>query len=271
MTTVLHLSDIHFRQEYPAGQGQAYLEMVRRMRNPLEKLAHLLREVQQKTTLDVVLVTGDLTEDGTAADYRFLKAWLKQRIGKAELLVTLGNHDAKAAFRAGWLGEEAQNQPYNWVREFADFTMLGFDNSIQGQNNGSVTAEQFQWLTRTLDGLAGKPIVLATHHHLIETQYNVAPLPEREQLADLLGHYEVRAILTGHTHQSFMTEWWGMPYYTAPGLSFIGIEEPGGPSVRFEERSGYHLYQIDKGYIYEVQTKILMASDILAQIAVDAL
>ena len=49
-------------------------------------------------TLDLVIISGDLTEDGEIDDYRYLKTWLENALGETTILVTLGNHDIKEHF-----------------------------------------------------------------------------------------------------------------------------------------------------------------------------
>lgn len=79
------------------------------MTPPLELLDRCLQLLgdEEKAQLDGVLISGDLTENGTADDYRNLRRELERRFPGIPLLVTLGNHDEKSAFREGWLGQAA--------------------------------------------------------------------------------------------------------------------------------------------------------------------
>lgn len=97
---ILHISDIHFRREYEACD-EGYKGMLAKMQNPLIPLGECLTHLQSQTALDLVIISGDLTEDGEIDDYRYLKDWLKKALGDTEIIVTLGNHDIKEHFHVG--------------------------------------------------------------------------------------------------------------------------------------------------------------------------
>jgi 3',5'-cyclic-AMP phosphodiesterase len=112
---LLHISDIHFRRQYPDCQ-EGYQGMLAAMQNPLIPLTECLRHAQQRATIDLVVISGDLTEDGDVEDYRYLKEQLHRLLGDVEIIVTLGNHDIKSNFHIGWCGTAASESPYNQVK-----------------------------------------------------------------------------------------------------------------------------------------------------------
>ena len=107
--------------------------------------------------------------------------------------------------------------------------------------------QQFDWLKDTLAKYSDKPIMLVTHHHLLANQCTMPIWPGTPQLLELLRPYHVTAILNGHTHHPFVGQINQAAYFTAPSMSFIGIDQ--AKKVRFEERFGYHLYHVDHGLI----------------------
>ncbi|MCB5951462.1 metallophosphoesterase [Enterococcus sp. BWT-B8] len=242
---ILHISDIHFRRTYEACE-EGYKGMLASMQSPLIPLAQCLERVQQQTVLDIVIISGDLTEDGEAEDYRFFKEWLYEALGNTDVIVTLGNHDIKRHFRSGWCEEEASDLPYNQVVDYPDFTVLAFDNSCYGQADGCVNEEQFQWLEMTLNKLKDRPIILVTHHHLLSQQSATPKWSGTDRFLELVAPYDIRCILNGHTHHPFIGRINGIPYYTVAGMSFIG-EDEGAGIVRFEEGYGYNLYHFKQG------------------------
>lgn len=242
---ILHISDIHFRRHYEACE-EGYKGMLASMQSPLVPLAQCLERVQQQTAVDLVIISGDLTEDGEIEDYRFLKEWLQDRVKDTQVVVTLGNHDIKEHFRLGWCGEEASDRPYNQVMNYPDFTVLTFDNSRYGQADGCLDEAQFQWLDRTLRQLKDQPIILVTHHHLLSQQSSMPKWPGTERFLTMIAPYNIRCILTGHTHHPFTGSINGIPYYTVASMSFIG-EDEGRGVVRFEEGYGYNLYRFEQG------------------------
>ena len=65
---ILHLSDIHYRREFGKGfrnaNGDGYQNMLSAMQNPTVFLDECLDRVAgDRETVDLVVVTGDLTEE----------------------------------------------------------------------------------------------------------------------------------------------------------------------------------------------------------------
>lgn len=242
---ILHISDIHFRRTYePFEDG--YKGMLAKMQNPMIPLSKCLKEVKKQTAIDLLIISGDLTEDGEAEDYRSLKQSIQKLAGNSKVIVTLGNHDIKTNFRSGWLLEAPSDKPYNFIESFDEFHVISFDSSMYGNSNGQVTDKAFEWLEHAFEKTQDKPIVFLTHHHLLESQSSIACLPESDRLLKLLKKQNLLCILTGHTHQSYADEIAGNPYFTVGGMSFVGKDEGSG-MVRFEESYGYNIYRITDG------------------------
>lgn len=244
---ILHLSDLHFRQTYdPSSDG--YKNMLTKMKNPMDPLIKCLIEVNRREKIDTIVISGDLTDDGQASDYAYLKKHLEAVIGDKKMIVTLGNHDIKSQFRLGWLGEVASENSFNTIDEFEELAIISFDNSVFKNPNGHISDEQLNWLEQTLIAIGDKPVMVMTHHHLLNEQNTIPAVPQADKMIDLLSKYHVLAILTGHTHHSFTGEIKGIPYYTASSMSFCGTDEGNG-IVRFEACYGYNIYTIKKGKI----------------------
>jgi Icc protein len=258
---VLHISDIHFRRHYLTAED-GYLGMLAAMQSPLIPLKECIRHAQKRTAIDLVVISGDLTEDGEVADYHFLKEQLQQLLGDVEIIVTLGNHDIKSNFRVGWCQTVASEKPYNQVRQYSELTVVTFDNSSYGKPDGVVDESQFQWLEQTLIELKGQPIIFVTHHHLLAQQSSTPAWAGANRLLELLSAHNVLCILNGHTHHAFSGEIDGIPYYTAASMSFVGIDEGKG-LVRFEERYGYNLYRFEEGELVYQATENYLPNRLL--------
>lgn len=262
---ILHLSDIHFRLSYePNPKG--YKGMIAKMDNPLIHLKTALDHAKSKGKIDLLLISGDLTEDGSPEDYAYLKQWLAKEVPKVPLIVTLGNHDIKKNFRTAWLGEaNGEELPYNEVYDLEDFYLISFDSSLYEENNGFVSRNQFIWLEYQLNKYKDKPVFLMTHHHLLSNQSSTLELPQSNELLNLINQFSVSALFNGHTHHAYTGDIKGMQYYTASGMSFVG-EDEGEGIVRFDQRFGYNLYKVDKGVIKHQTTENFVLGKVIATV-----
>lgn len=261
---ILHISDIHFCQSYAEAE-KGYDGMIAKMGNPLTHVAASLAHAKQQMPIDLLVISGDLTEEGTVEDYRYLKNWFYEQIGETPMIVTLGNHDHKGNFRVGWLEEERSEAAYNAILSFESVHIVSFDSSVQGNADGQMTDRQFDWLGEQLEALNDKPIILVTHHHLVAHQASTPPLPESARLLEVMNNYSILALFNGHTHHAYTGDLAGTQYYTAGGMSFVG-EDEGQGQVRFEERYGYNIYRLAAGRIIQQTTENFVTGRVIARV-----
>lgn len=266
---ILHISDIHFRKVYEHGEdGEGYKEMLCCMQSPLIPLDYCFKKVLKKEKIDLLIISGDLTDDGEKTDYKFLKKYMKSISKGTKMIVTLGNHDNKANFRAGWLGEKELECPYNQVFDFEDLCVISFDSSLYNDPNGKIGKEQLAWLRKAFEEIGSKPVIIVTHHHLLKNQSSLPPADGSEDFMEVIRNKNVICILTGHTHHPYMGIASGKPYFTAASMSFCGEDEENG-AVRFEEKYGYNLYQLDNGKIKEQIINTFITGKILKTIFIN--
>lgn len=259
---ILHISDIHYCKAYePCEKG--YKAVLYRMQSPLIPLDYCLtKALEEYPEIDCLLISGDLTEDGSAEDYAQLKAFIEKKMGNIPVVVTLGNHDNKKSFYQGWLGEEESDGVYNCVKIIGDTAIISWDNSEQGNPDGVITEEQMQWLKTKFEEYKEKHIVLMTHHHFLTHQASVPAISCGEEFPELLKKYQIDCLLCGHTHHKFAYFYGDVPYYTVDGMSFYADLMMNG-SVRFRETYGYNYYEIEEGIVKEHRTATLNTGKIL--------
>lgn len=268
----LHISDIHYRSSYPGGPG-GYEKMLTQMQCPLKFLRESLKEAMREAAIDVVLLSGDLTEEGSAEDYRTLKACIMETTGDCPVIITPGNHDNKKNLRIGWLdmteerAEQEGDAPCHFVKELETAVVVSFDSSVEGCSDGNVDEERLCWLRQNLMEAkkAGKPVILMMHHQLVYQLEGVPPIPQREQIMEILRETRPSAVVCGHTHHHYVGRVAEIPYYIADSMSFRGENlEVGG--VSFEEGYGYNIYHLDENGIDQCRTKMNLTGRCLGKI-----
>lgn len=270
---ILHLSDIHFRRDLGTAEilpwrssDSAYLRMLSHMENPLIFLDECLEKALHG--INLVVITGDLTEDGSKEDYTFLKKHLDEKISGIPLVVTLGNHDSKENFRRGFLGQSEAENPllrYNSVSFVQGLPIISLDSSIEGTADGDLSPDQLCWLKNTLSEVGHTPSLLITHHHLLPSQGQVPPLPQSTQLAEVIKNSSVCAVLCGHSHFFHQDHMGSIPCCSADSLSFFGDTQKDG-TVRFSERYGYSIYDLSCGKLSLLKHRCFAGKDNLATI-----
>ncbi|MGL4736602.1 MAG: metallophosphoesterase family protein [Cellulosilyticaceae bacterium] len=233
----LHITDLHFLNQYPQVES-GYDAIFKKMTHPIKQLKAGLKKIDL-TNLDAIIITGDLTECGSEADYRQLRVVLEEIFKDVPILVTLGNHDVKAAFYKGWLNQSHRCEPYHTVTKIKDVVFVGLDNSDEVDQTGILDQERCSWLATTLEQYRDEQVIVFCHHHMISSQATIPSIRYHKQFEQIIKESTIMAMICGHTHHAYRGSFAGKPYFTADNLSFSG-EDEGDGIVRFEERSGFN-------------------------------
>jgi predicted phosphodiesterase len=156
---------------------------------------------------DLVIAKGDLTDGGTVAQYREVRAAFDSI--SAPVAAFLGNHD--------FVGGEAVDDPYEALGQervprcidLAGWRLVLLDTTLPGQHHGGFGPERQDWLARTL-AESTAPTLLFMHHHPVPPEFSsgyIGRLGIRPQdslaLIDLVARNpQVKAVLVGHTHRN---------------------------------------------------------------------
>jgi Icc protein len=178
---VLQLSDIHFTATGRHVDG----------RDADVRLATVLDTCLAEAGPDLVVLTGDLTDDGTAAACRRLRDALDQL--EVPILAVPGNHDVPAVV--------SETFPTD-VATAGGWRIVGIDTSRDGQIHGQVdvTGE-----LRRLDAWDRRPTLLAMHHPPLSPSRNAWFQLDgaADLLAALASRPQVKGIVSGHLHHPF--------------------------------------------------------------------
>jgi 3',5'-cyclic AMP phosphodiesterase CpdA len=207
MIVLAHLSDIHLdggaRNAARTAQVMAYLEDL-------------------PGPVDAILVTGDLTDHGAAGEYEQARSLLSS---SRPVFTLPGNHDVRAAYRAGLLGERGGAQaPVNQAHEVAGAVFALCDSVIPGRVAGALAAETLTWLAGVLESTsADTPVFVGVHHPPValgNPAIDEIRLLDAQPFAELIARYpQVVAVLCGHAHTAAATTFAGRPLLVAPGVA----------------------------------------------------
>lgn len=223
---ILHLSDTHL-----FGDGTLHYGLV----DTRVALERVLGRAASLGAIDAVVVSGDLSEDGSAESYRILaglvEPWAAER--GAQVVYAMGNHDLPEPFEEV-LGERET------VVEVRGLRIVTLDSTVPGAGYGSIGAEQLERLREILSESAEHGTVVVLHHPptppttgLFESLRLVDPEP----LLEACREGDVRAILAGHYHHALATETdpGYIPLIVAPAVANtvdVLWSEPGDRAVR---------------------------------------
>ena len=140
--------------------------------NPTEDLLRSIAQINATDSIDFVLVTGDITEEGDRATMEKVKSCLD--LLKVKYYVALGNHETKwSDSGCTAFGEIFGGERFDF--EHKGFLFLGFNSGpLMRMAYGHFVPQDIRWMTERMnqyntgDPQQNKPVILVTHYPMIE-------------------------------------------------------------------------------------------------------
>ncbi len=183
------LSDTHISHRNPA---------------PAEDLNKVIKEINESNSLDFVVISGDISEEGDYKSLSQAKAILN-KLNKTYYAIP-GNHETKWT-ESGMtdfskiFGSERIQFEHNGIR------FLGFNTGpLMRMADGHVVPQDITWLKEELSKNPDQPTFLVTHYPLkdgdVDNWYDVT---------DAVRPYNIISFLGGHYHSNRLFDYDGIP------------------------------------------------------------
>lgn len=203
--------------------------------NPTEDLLRSIAQINATDSIDFVLVTGDIAEEGDRTTMEKVKSCLD--LLKVKYYVVLGNHETKwSDSGCTAFGEIFGGERFEF--EHKGFLFLGFNSGpLMRMAYGHVVPQDIRWMTETMDRYnAGnsrpdKPVILVTHYPMTE-----GDVDNWYEVTDAVRPYNIRLFIGGHYHRD-------LRYDGIPGILMrSNLRDK-------DEKPGYGIYEITEDSI----------------------
>jgi len=149
---------------------------------------------------DVIVITGDLTNEGLMKEYEKCKSLLT-KFNTKKIISISGNHDYR---NTGYLLFK-KFFPFQAVNELDDDVVLVTVGTARpDRNEGEVGYRQNLWLERTMKKYKDKIKIVAMHHHLIpipDTGSDQLTVVDAGDVLRTVLDSQVDVVLCGHKHR----------------------------------------------------------------------
>jgi len=244
-TFLVQLTDLHIREPGRLAYGR------------IDTAPYLERAVQSVLRLpqrpDAVVITGDLSDFGRAAEYEHLARLLAPLAMPVYLMP--GNHDDRGQLRRSFPGH-AYLATGVGTAGFVQYSvrvgalrLLTLDTCVPGQSHGTLCEERLAWLEQQLDTCRGEPVVIAMHHPPFQTLIGhmdeIGLLQGAEALEALVArHRNVERVICGHLHRAIDVRFGGTIGSTSPAPAHqVCLDlSPDAPSAWTLEPPGFRVH-----------------------------
>ncbi len=203
----MQLTDCHIF----ASAGERLRDMDTRA--SLRAVIELIR--QRDGDADLLLATGDLSQDGSADSYRYLAQRLDD-LGKPAVWIP-GNHDDPGA-----MAKLLESKTLSTAKRvlMARWQIVLLDSTLPHQTHGLVSSDQLDYLDACLAEYPDEHALVCLHHQPIDMDSRwidqIGLRNAAELRARIATHANVRGVIWGHVHQAFRLRRDGIEWMSTP-------------------------------------------------------
>jgi 3',5'-cyclic AMP phosphodiesterase CpdA len=224
---------------------------------------------------DVVVATGDLTNNGGPAQYELLKELLEPLTIPVYLVP--GNHDERESLRSAFCDRPWMPSfgAIDYVIDDYPIRLIGMDTTLPDRHDGLLEQEQLEWLDTQLAAEPDKPTFLFLHHPPFLTNlwmFDAIRLDGGDELRQVIErHSQVVQIVAGHVHRPISYHWGTTVITTCPSTthqSRCDLHPDEGAGITNEQPMlQFHLWT-GQGFIthttpFEASTKTIEISEVI--------
>lgn len=235
---IAQLTDLHLGAPGHLAYGQ--VDPAANFRATLEAVAALA------TRPDMIVLTGDLADNGLEEAYTWLDAELARHDIPAYVIP--GNHDLREPMRAafghrGYLPEDGFMQ---YVVDAGPLRVVALDTVIEYQTDGRLCADRLAWLSNRLAEDRTTPTMVMMHHQPFLTggPFDAMGIDGREDFEAVIAQApNVERIICGHMHRAVTIAWAGTTVSVSPATAFQFDLDQADPTT-FRVRAEPPAYQL---------------------------
>ena len=185
--------------------------------NTWESYQAVLEAIQaQQRPCDLIVATGDLAQDHSAAAYQHFAEGIARFTAPCVWLP--GNHDFQPAMYSAL--QDAGISPAKRVFIGDHWQILLLDSQVFGVPHGELSEFQLEWLENKLSDSPERHTLLLLHHHPLPSGcswLDQHSLRNAGELNNVLQRFpKVRHLLCGHIHQELDLDWNGRRLLATP-------------------------------------------------------
>jgi Icc protein len=243
---IIQISDSHIRD-----RSEALVYGV----NPRQRLSLIIdRILTNESNFDFIVITGDISDDGSIDSYKYVANLLK-KINKKIYFIN-GNHDLKKNL----ISEFSKFNLFLKIEEtlIGNWLFIGLDTCVEGKDFGLLSKDEIQRLNFLVNKAKrlGNNCIIFIHHHpiLVGTPLiDDCPLINNKEFISIVEkNSHIKLIMTGHVHNDYSIKI-GIDGRIETGISSFAQFKYGGSNELTDidiSKYGYKKYELtDNSYI----------------------
>ena len=212
--------------------------------NTNSSFERVLQNVVSNEQIDFIIVSGDISDDGSRESYQFYKNTLESL--KKPFFSIPGNHDNRDNFKLIF----QSNFPIVRSIPLSDeWVLIVLDSSVTGKEGGVLINNQLKKIRKLIEINLHKNLIFCLHHQPIEMGFWIDEIGLQNKdrfLSLILDQPKVKAVVWGHVHHEYQTTLGSILFMSTPSTCYqFGEDE----TNQLRQKPGYrkiYLYDLGK-------------------------
>ncbi len=169
--------------------------------NTDESLRDVLALMKEQEQPDMILCTGDVSNDGGVSSYERFLAFVREFFPETPLAWLPGNHDDPTNM------DQVSDLPIEAHHAVAGWNLIFLDSKIPMEEGGELQPSELKRMECELQNHPDTPTIVFLHHQAVNVgsawvdQYTIK---NNETFFEIIDRYDnVKAVSWGHIHQEF--------------------------------------------------------------------
>lgn len=210
---------------------------------------------------DLVVISGDLTDNGLDAEYAELKPLLAMLPCPA--LCVLGNHDRRETFRAAFPAMAGAGAFVGFAYDLGPLRLIGLDTVTPGASHGELCDARLDAFEAALAARREAPTLVFMHHPPfacgIRHMDDIALTAGRERFASIVAaNPQIERVCCGHHHRPIAAKFAGTVAQIAPSVAHqVQLSlEPGHEGAMVMEPPAFLIHALVDGAVVTHQALV---------------
>lgn len=188
-----------------------------------KRLNRVIAYINQMNPLpDLVVLTGDATDEGSLESYAHLKKQLSCL--KTPIYLIPGNHDHRENMKRVFNHQRGMQANFiNYTVELDPVRLIFLDTHVPGQSYGTLCKDRLEWLEKTLAKSHDHPSLIFMHHPPAKTGTKIFDeilCKTSSAFEELVRNQKnLLGLFTGHYHHFCLTTFGNKTCFMAPSVA----------------------------------------------------
>lgn len=169
---------------------------------------------------DLVICSGDITQDHTLAAYQYFEESL--RVFNTPCFWTPGNHDEPDFMDK--IDSDILLKTYHHVLLGENWSIILLNSRVDGAVHGALSDKELTFLETCLTKNNKRNTLIALHHHSFSCGClwldHIGLRNKKPFFEKIAKHQQVKMVICGHIHQDFKTYWKETAFLSTPSTCF---------------------------------------------------